>query len=148
MCITEKGPFCVLRTKAYFMKNEPLLIQNNRVSVCPSNNSIIAPDKQYFSTLVFLCKLTSIFTTHHMGKVSFSMTEGSEGHRESSPGIKRPNIAEVISGTCAHFSVIKFVGHYRIRVKFRAFRKATMGGLAWFWSCATTGQKKTCIFKA
>lgn len=83
-----------------------------------------------------------------MGKVSFPMTEGSEGHEESSPGIKRANIAEVISGTCAHFSVIKFVDHYRIHGKFLALRKATVGGLAGFWSCATMDQKRTCIFKA
>lgn len=83
-----------------------------------------------------------------MGKVSFAMTEGSEGHGESSPGIKWPNTAEAISGTSAHFSIIKFVGHYRIHVKFRAFRKATMSGLAGFWSCATMSQKRTCIFKA
>lgn len=43
----KKGPFCLLRTKAYFMKNVPLLIRNNPASVCPSNNSIIAPDKLF-----------------------------------------------------------------------------------------------------
>lgn len=76
------------------------------------------------------------------------MTEGSEGHGESSLGIKRANSAEAISATSAHFSIIKFVGHYRIHVKFRAFRKVTMGGLAGFWSCATMSQKRTCIVKA
>lgn len=63
-----------------------------------------------------------------MGKVSVSMTEVSEGHWESSPGTKwvlhQLTIEEVISVTS--FSIIKFVGHYKIHVKFRAFSKATM----------------------
>lgn len=133
------------------MKNVPLHIRNNPASVCPSNNSIIAPDKLFphpVWMVVFLCKLTSLFTTHHMGKISCSMIEGSEGHGESSLGIKQANTAEAISGTSAHFSIIKFVGHYRIHVTFRAFRKVTMSGLAGFSSCATMSQKRTRIFKA
>lgn len=56
------------------------------------------------------------------------MTEVSEGHGESSPGTKwvlyQLTIEEVISVTS--FSITKFVGYYRIHVKFRAFRKATI----------------------
>ena len=73
---------------------------------------------------------------------------GGEGHGESSPGTKQANVADVVSGTCAHFSMITFVGHYRIHVKLKALRKATMGGLAGFWSCTAVGQKITCVFKA
>lgn len=72
------------------------------------------------------------------------MTEGSEGHGEILFWYKMVlyhlTTEEVISVTS--FSVIKFVGHYTIHVKFRAFRKATMGGLAGFWSCVTMGQKE------
>lgn len=75
----KKGHFCESRTKAYFMKTVPLLIRNNPASVCPSHNSIIAPDKQYLPAtvwmVVFLCKCTSAFTTHYLGKVPSSMTK-------------------------------------------------------------------------
>lgn len=124
----KKRPFCVLRTKVQFIKNVPLLTGNNPASVCPSNNSIRTPNKQFFPTLymtVFLCKLTSIIITPPMERLLFRELRGVRGTGNPLSVYNRPASWRWFRNMCSFFYYeIGYLMTGLMLCKFRTSRKS------------------------